>query len=311
MIPIDGLLTLTAGPYTAKILPSLGGQVLSLCKNGVPILHEPENEAILQQKSTWYGLPILFPPNRIDGGKFETRERAYSFPVNEPNRGNSLHGFLHSRPWQVKEQTENSITLTYCLTPEGDFYEYYPHPFYMEQRYELSEEGLKQELVLRNTGEETMPVGLGQHSAFYAPKPDRIYASVGKRILMSERMLPTGKVRELNEDEKRFREGGMQVDAWAMDDHYTVEPLLRDGKPFHGAIIEREAGTVYYEVDSFYQHWMIWNAEGKNDFICIEPQNWRVNAPNLVSSGMSKEEAGFTELAPEQELHIFTKLSME
>ena len=58
---------------------------------------------------------------------------------------------------------------------------------------------------------------------------------------------------------------------------------------------------MVYKVDPLYKHWMIWNAWQNGSFICIEPQNWRVNAPNLPipaeESGMAALKAGETLVA--------------
>lgn len=303
------IVSLKAGPYTAQVIPELGGQLIALEKGEVALLHAPESEEQLKQASTSYGLPILFPPNRIDGGHFKTKEREYQFPVNEPARNNSLHGFLHKRPWQVKEATDHAVTLCYEATPETDFYAAYPHTFQAVLQYELSSQGLKQTVTIRNTGLEAIPLGLGFHSAFAVDPQSRIHISVKERILMSERMLPTGQVRPLNEQEQRFRAQGLEPDAWSMDDHYTAEPLQEEGRPFHGAIIDRANGRVYYEVDPFYRHWMIWNANREGSFICLEPQNWRVNAPNLAAQGAGEEETGFCMLPAGESLTAWAKIS--
>lgn len=305
------IIELECGGYRMQAVPELGGQVISLEKNGVEALNVPQDPALFVEKSTSYGLPILFPPNRIDGGKFATATRKYQFAINEAARGNSLHGFLHKRPWELVKAEEGTLQMQYEADSNTDFYQYYPHAFCAQLNYRLSEEGLYQEVCIENRGDEPMPIGLGFHSAFKVDEQSLVRISVGKRILMSERMLPTGELRELNEDEARLRAKGLTPVAWSMDDHYTAEPIEVDGKPFHGAVVERVDGRVFYEVDSFYQHWMIWNSNQAGNLICLEPQNWRVNAPNLVSEGMSEKEAGFYQLQPGEALKVYTKLWIE
>lgn len=305
------MIEIKAGGYTLQAVPQLGGQVISLEKGGLQALHTPASQEALDQASTAYGLPVLFPPNRIDGGHFQTPFREYQFPVNETARGNSLHGFLHTRPWQVAEVGEDHLKLQYKADETTDFYPFYPHAFTAAQTYRLDENGLHQEIAIENQSGQPMPVGLGFHSAFAADKQTKVRVSVGKRILMSERMLPTGEVRSLNEEEQRLRAEGLEPVAWSMDDHYTAEPIEEAGRPFHGAVITRAGGKVIYEVDPFYQHWMIWNAAQQGEFICIEPQNWRVNAPNLVNEGMEEGEAGFCMLNPGETLKVWAALRIE
>ncbi len=305
------IIELEHGGYRIQVVPQLGGQVISLEKNGVEALNVPGDPALFVEKSTSYGLPILFPPNRIDGGKFKTATREYQFAINEPARGNSLHGFLHKRPWKLVSAEADTLQVEFEAGPETDFYGYYPHTFRAVQTNQLSKEGLLQEISIENKGDEPMPIGLGFHSAFKVDEESLVRISVGKRILMSDRMLPTGEVRELNEEEARLRAKGLTPIAWSMDDHYTAEPIEENGKPFHGAIVERKDGRIFYEVDPFYQHWMIWNSNQAGNLICLEPQNWRVNAPNLVSEGMGEKEAGFYQLQPGETLKVYTKLWIE
>ena len=305
------IVEITNGSYTLQVVPELGGQVISLKKNDVEALNVPCDPELFVEKSTSYGLPILFPPNRIDGGQFATATRAYQFAINEPARGNSLHGFLHKRAWKLTQADNNTVQVEFEADAATDFYTYYPHTFRAVQTNRLSEEGLYQEIQITNTSEEPMPIGLGFHTAFKVDADSLVRLSVGKRIEMSERMLPTGAVRELNEAEAPLHEKGLVPTAWSMDDHYTVEYIEKDGKPFHGAIVERGDGRICYEVDPFYQHWMIWNSNQAGDMICLEPQNWRVNAPNLVSNGMSEQEAGFCQLQPGESLTVYTKLWIE
>ena len=305
------LIELAYGGYRMQAVPELGGQVISLEKNGVEAFNVPTDPELFVAKSTSYGLPILFPPNRIDGGRFVTPTREYQFAINEPARGNSLHGFLHKRPWKLVKAEKGTLQMEYAADAETDFYQYYPHIFRAALNYQLSEAGLYQEVCIENQGDEPMPIGLGFHSAFKVDEQSLIRVSVGRRILMGERMLPTGELRELNEEEARLRAEGLTPVAWSMDDHYTAEPMEVDGKPFHGAIVERADGRIFYEVDPFYQHWMIWNSNQVGNLICLEPQNWRVNAPNLVSEGMSGQEAGFCQLQPGKALKVYTRLWIE
>ena len=124
------------------------------------------------------------------------------------------------------------------------------------------------------------------------------HVETNRVILMTDRMLPSGVVRDLSEGEEAFRRQGQLPCQWEMDDHYTVKPLDMGGKPFHGALIDNGSYLIRYTVDPFYRHWMVWNAYQNGHFICLEPQNWRVNAPNLVEK--LGEEAGFDLIPPGQ-----------
>ena len=53
---------------------------------------------------------------------------------------------------------------------------------------------------------------------------------------------------------------------------------------------------------------MIWNKGCCGDMICIEPQDWRINAPNLVET--LGAEAGFDVLEPGESVQAVSHLSI-
>lgn len=295
-------ITLTAGGYEAVFAPANGGACISLKKGDLEIFHHWDSTDEVLAKPTSYGLPILFPPNRIDKGTFTYEGVTSALPIKEEARNVSLHGFLHTRPWQVEGYQEDEDTAEIHMVFEGDadtdIYEQYPYEFAAELIYKLDKDGLHQEMCLTNYSDKNMPYGLGWHTAFAVPSKDtKVRISLGKRVVLNERALPSGEVRELSDEEKLFRAECGQSPVYAvMDDHFTMEPIEVDGKPFHGAVISDPGVSekVYYRVDDFYKHWMVWNCFQEGSFICIEPQNWRVNAPNL---DLPVEESGSDVLA--------------
>ena len=64
----------TAGGYEAVMVPSVGANVVKLkhTATGIEILRTPDAEEMenFKERPQIYGLPLLFPPNRIaDGSK--------------------------------------------------------------------------------------------------------------------------------------------------------------------------------------------------------------------------------------------------
>ncbi len=292
--------TVEAGGNRAVIFPEVGGNLIGLTLQGTEVLRAYAGYEEIAETPTAYGLPILFPPNRIDGGRFSYAGKTYQFDVNEPETGNSLHGFLQDKPWAIEAlkdtEEEAVVRLSYSADRNSPFYRVYPVSFLAEILYTLNEGGLTQEVRITNTGAAVMPYGIGWHSAFRIGPTTKMRVSVKERVQLSDRMLPTGRLLPLSDDEKTMRTTGLSPLYAVMDDHFTAEPI--DG--FHGAelIHEEENVKVVYEVDSLYRHWMIWNNSQEGSFVCIEPQNWRVNAPNLPltadESGMAGLEAGAT-----------------
>ncbi len=123
--------TLTCGDLTAVINLSRGANCIALTHStyGADILRQPNYESL--DNPYLYGMPILFPVNRISGGSFSFDGRTYRFPVNETKTGCALHGSLHESAFAVTKQSENHITCLYSQLQTEDF----PHDFEVELAY--------------------------------------------------------------------------------------------------------------------------------------------------------------------------------
>lgn len=311
-----------AGGYKALLLPSRGGNLIKLTQGDINILRTPKTLEEYNQQPQTFGIPILFPPNRIDGGTFEFNNKIYQFPVNEIDKNNSLHGFLQDNVWEViEEEIINDdcvkVTIQFKSNENRDFFEYYPHDFTCTINYILSNKGLNQIVSIVNNGYEKMPMAIGYHTAFdlnFANQDKRdtvlLRCSLGERVELTERLLPTGKLLALNEHESKFRQQGENTYYESMDNHYTVKEIDKDGKLFHGLeLVDTETKKkVVYEVGKEYKHWMIWNGNMNHDFVCVEPQTWRINAPNL---NISCEESGFITLESKQEWKEIATICVE
>jgi len=285
-----------AGGYEALLLPGIGANLISLkhVEDNLDILRTPEDLATLKARPSVYGIPVLFPPNRIADGKFTIGETTYQFPINSGHNNHS-HGFLHTRPWTVArldvlDKDTVEIEMIFHCNSETDFFKYLPHEFTFSLTYRLSPEGLTQIAKVTNHSDRPMPFGLGYHTALKVPfHPDsigddyRLWLSVGTRWELNERMLPTGVQLPLSDNDMNFRGNGKRPLGPARDRHYTALPLLIRGSSFHGAKLEDQSKNIrlIYEVGPEYKHWMIWNGSGNEGFVCPEPQTWAINAPNI------------------------------
>jgi aldose 1-epimerase len=285
---------LRSGDYEAALLPEIGGNLIAFRDTavGYAILREPTLEEMddFKARPMIHGIPILFPPNRYDDGKFTIKGQQYDFPVNEEKTGNHLHGFFYNIPWQVSDfgtnEAESYVTIEQNVDENHSAYRYFPHTFHFSVRYSLSEAGLKQEVNITNRGESVMPCMLGFHTAINAPfaphstKADISFTmTIGERWALDERMLPTGSFQPLNEDEKAMKGSGTSPYFAAMDNHYTAQPqqginamMITDAK---------EQLRVVYNVGTAYKQWMIWNNVANGRYFCPEPQINLVNAPNI------------------------------
>ena len=303
-------ISLAAGGYKALVLPEIGANLISLSDETrqLELLRCPKDANELKQNPVIYGVPVLFPPNRIGNGVFETEEKVYHFPVNETDLNNHLHGFLHNVPWQVMDADvygdQARVELAFSCNEKTVMFEYFPHKFEIRLQYTLSLKGLEQIIKIHNQGSEKMPLGLGFHTCFNIPfhpmgKADsyRLKVSVDKKVEYDKRYLPTGQLLGLNDFEKLYPEVGVIPQGELISEYFTSRDMIVDGENFHGAIIEdlERKIRLVYKVDHHYKHWVLWNGSATEGFVCPEPQTWMVNAPNTK---LPNDVTGFQLLEP-------------
>ena len=288
-------LSLSNGIFQAKIVPGIGGNVISLrhLASGTKLLREPANLQELAKFPEQFGLPVLFPPNRIDGGKFTFEGRNCLLPVNEIAMNNHLHGLAVGKAWDVVSANKNSVELKYVFSQECPEYEGFPFAFTLKRNLILTSYGLTDQMTVINDGQWNMPLGLGYHSTFPA-KSAKVRLSVGvDQFEIGERFLPTGRHLPWSEIDPRnwFNPDGINAGFHTL----AAKIILDDGTVLHGAQIRYETGLLQYLTDEKFGFWYTWNKMGKGDFISLEPVSWMANALNLSVSG---EETGVQVLVP-------------
>jgi len=325
-ISFDGVpaVQMNAGGYQTVIAYGVGSNVVELSRpaDGLNFLRTPDSGEMLRQKSQRYGIPPLFPPNRIVDGKFATAYRKYDLPLNSSDGHHFMHGILHKRPWQVKsERIVNGdaaeIVLLMDMGRDGEMYPYFPHEFTYELAYTLSSRGLEQQVRITNRSGEPMPLGVGFHTAFRVPfhaegreEDYRLAISIDKEWELTPLFVPTKELLPLDEADKPLRGDGIAPVGQPYAKHFTSAPMERRGKPFHGAALTDTGRNVslVYETDPKYGHWTVWNDDGKSGFICPEPQTWANNAPNVP---LPDEITGFQLLEPGGSWSAWTRIYAE
>lgn len=289
---------LQLGEYTAIINPSRGANCISLYHKGyrAKILREPDYANL--DNPYLYGMPILYPNNRISGGRFIFEGREYAFPINEPSTNCHIHGFLHETPFDVAEVDENHVVCEYRAMKVKQYCTF-PHEFSVKISYRLSEGGLTCDVAICNESEENMPNLLGFHTTFNIP-----FLRGGE----------SGNVRVLTEV-KDFVERNMQVylptGKILPDDEVTKKLCCGEFMPFEAVVsrqyFKKDGGlvvlsdkkqniSVVYEMDEKFGFRLLYNGNA-DEYICIEPQTCMANAPNAP---FEREYAGFDYIKPHE-----------
>ncbi len=310
------------GDYAALLVPSVGANLVRLAhmRLGVEILRTPTADEMetFRSRPQIFGLPILFPPNRIEDGRYVFDGRTYQYPITIEKEHNYHHGILKSQPFAVSKAVESAdevlIECRYYSNAACDaIYRDFPHEFKCKIVYRLTAEGLEQEVIFSNRSRTPMPVGVGFHTPLripFAGGSDVDYvmrAAVGEQVELNDRNLPTGNKLPLTEKFVKLRDGGLRVTGCeAIEAGFTLREIEVDGKPFRGALVENVQTGVrtFYEVDEQTTYWTIWNNGGQVPYCCPEPQSWTTNAPNAADPAA----AGFRSIAPGDKWRMKFKL---
>jgi aldose 1-epimerase len=302
--------------YEAIIVPSMGANVIKLLhkKTGVNVLRTPKEDEVQNflVRPHVYGLPVLFPPNRIEDGTYTYAGKKYTFPITMVADNHYHHGILKSQAFTVShaQKNEESVELEavfYSNRVNDTIFVNFPHEFMCKMRFVLSEEGLEHTISFTNLSTEPMPLGVGFHTTLAFPftedgqKSDyKLFLSAGQRWEQSERGLPTGKLLDLTSDESSLRKDGFNPTGKALEWHFVDKGLAVEEDEFHGTILTdtKKNISVFYEVDQEFKHWTLWTHDGNVDWLCPEPQTFCDNAPNMTlpseKTGMQAVAAGET-----------------
>lgn len=300
-------ITLSAGGYTALIRADRGGNCLGLCHSasGAELLRTPPTEEIYEKNPNVYGMPLLFPPNRIRDGQYTFQGRRYRFPINEPARNHHIHGLLSVTPFDVETETADVARLVYRADAAHPYLDF-PHAFTVALEYRLGAEGLSQTLTVKNDGNADMPFGVGFHTALNVPflpgaraEDCRLAVTAGKIWRYDERILPTGETAD----------AGAYTRGVPAAQQRVSELMDMGGSGGVATLTDAAAGgRIVYEAGPGYRFWMLFNQGGEAGYICPEPQTWIVDAPNLP---FSREITGFDAIAPGDRRVLHTQLRFE
>lgn len=296
--------------YSAQINLSRGANCISFRnkKYNAKILREPDYSQELDN-AYLYGMPILFPVNRILGGQFEFEGRTYQFPINEPATGCHLHGELHRTKFEVLEKSDNRLLCSY-RADEKKPYLNFPHAFEVKIEYEINEDGLKHRTEIINYSNSNMPVFLGYHTTFIArfveksqPENIKVLAEITEEYERDMgNYLPTGKKLAFDDISQSLNIGEFTPLFKPISRHY------RSNKA--GRMVIYDEGhdlSVVYENDEKYKFRLIYNGNA-DEYICLEPNNCMANCQN---SPFDREEAGFDYIEPGKSKIYISKICVK
>ena len=257
------------------------------------IFHWCDDETELLSHPQYYGVPLLFPPNRTENGRFLFQGRIYQMPVNDSVNHFNVHGFLLNHRPETVYHEGNLLRATLCWRPNDPGFAGFPHEFDLSMEYLFEPASVCIAATITNLSKTAMPYGIGFHTAFAAPRSEEVRIRVPNdrkfwRVHPSRR-LPDGTLAEIATEVATVLDGRAKINSCALGSVFSASP---QGECFE--ILRRDV-HIRYSVDPKFRFFAVWNAEGKRELICLEPMSWLTNAPNLP---LSLEQSGVLVLDP-------------
>lgn len=299
------IVKLQAGDYTALINTERGANCISLrnSKYKAIILREPNKSEALDNPYL-YGMPILYPVNRISGGCFEFEGRTYKFPINEPETNCHLHGMLHEMEFEII-QSDTSFVKCVFEKPYLDF----SHSFRIEMTYRLSADGLEHRTKITNLSEKNMPNFLGFHTTFNIPfiegtaaEDVRLYADIGNEIERDRNYLPTGKLLSYDDVAEKINCG----EFIPLEKVISIHCKAKKGGRIELTDIKQGVKLIYENDEKF--GWRLFYNGSADNYICLEPMTCMANCQN---SPFDREYADFDSIAPYSSKEYISKIYLK
>ncbi|MCL7998858.1 aldose 1-epimerase [Brucella sp. 21LCYQ03] len=146
-------------------ISSEGGIILGLWwqkEDGtqLPLLRPATHENVAAVDSAAF--PLVPFGNRLGGNGFTFQDSVYHLAANTSLDPLYLHGDGWLAQWDILEQSEHSLVLSYRHRSNDEN----PYDYTACQVFDLDEHGLKLQLSVTNDGAHALPFGLGWHPYF-------------------------------------------------------------------------------------------------------------------------------------------------
>ena len=283
------------GESQAQIVPGLGFACVafrvSTNSGEWQVLAEPPDAESLIERTSRYGIPIMYPwPNRIRDGRFTFEGKTYEMPL-APNGPHAIHGVTRGRAWTVN-QTETDTNGAFCrasIVIGTDADDVWPFPSQISIEYRLKGRELTVIAEAANLGETAMPMGFGTHPWFGMPLGEggsketlEVRAPARAFWELDETLCTTGAIKPVSE--------GFDARDWHaigdtfIDDVYTDLPLV-DGW-FTAEIRDPASGRrVAVRSDAAFREHVVF-APRHGQAVCLEPYTCTTDAFNLDNRGL-------------------------
>jgi len=279
--PPSGRQVVLTAAHQEAVVVEVGGGLRSYHAAGATVL---DGYAEDERCSAGRGQPLVPWPNRLDGGRYSFDDVDEQAPINEPDKGNAIHGLARWLAWEVLEARTDRAVLGVTLHPQPGW----AWTLDLRTTYLLGETGLDVTLQARNRSQGRCPFGAGFHPYLAAPtgRVDDLELHVPARTSwrVDDRGLPTEEV-SVEGTEADFREPAL-IGSRRLDTAFT--DLARDPQGMAKVEVRDPAGgqSVQVRLGAGWTHVMVFTGDTvgarARQGLAVEPMT---GPANLLRSG--------------------------
>jgi aldose 1-epimerase len=273
---------------------SVGATLREFSRASTPILWSQDLDALPRGSCG----QVLAPwPNRLAAGTYEFMGISGKAALDEPEKGNAIHGLVRWLEWKLDYQERARVKLSCTLSPQPA----YPFLLSLALLYELGPAGLTVHVQAESSAAVGAPFGIGFHPYFLAPVQglagSRLIVPATRHLTLDAHGIPTGEVALDGALAELATSNGIALDGQVLDDCFTGLVRDEDGVatvrflPGGGQISE-----VTLRLDRHFGYVMCYTGDtlGESDrrrAVAIEPMTC---APNAFASGVDVVALGQT-----------------
>ena len=245
--------------YLKLTVETYGAQIASIVRKLDGVEHMWQADP-----AVWgYHSPILFPhAGKVVDGIIEAKGGVYE---------SSQHGFARLMEHEFVAQSEDTIVLELCSSPET--LAKFPYEFRLVSTFTLEGDTVHHSLTVENLDEEKLPFGIGYHPAFAIPF-DSAHKATDYELRFSEMESPLC----LGCQPQGLIHGdcywlGSNIKSIPVDEHLfdNDSHCMVNIRSKTLGLYEKGTGrAVVCNIEEF-PYCLIWSKPGMPKFVCIEP----------------------------------------
>lgn len=257
------------GATSMAVISPVGAALEKLALRGTTII---DSTLVSNPSAMFFGSTLAPWPNRLANHTYEYQGRRYQTP-NVDQDGNSNHGLAFNRAFEVREQSDESVSVGYKFGSD----ECYPFPIDLKITYQIFDSFLRVSALATNNGQ-AAPFGVGFHPYFLVGEHFKVSANFSKQILVDEKMIPISD-QQIN---------GFVYEGGELDNCFTGASQLNLKTEKYNLTISLEKGFEYFML---YRPSIDCGAS----LLAIEPMSCIANAFNsdlgstVIQTGESQE----------------------